>query len=158
MLLSTLLGLLVRLGWLCGWHDGSGVLGLPRCGAGVVDGALVVRAYGDGGPYPLAEDDDGGLGCFAAWYRLGIRVVNYRLNLFVDAPLHGSGSLLLGVAVPILNLDEFGLGRDLAVDVGVDLRLEARRVEALIALHVDEEGRVVSAAPGCRCCKLRQRG
>ena len=71
-----------------------------------------------------------------------------RFDLAVDALLNGSGPLLLGVAVSHLDLDEFGLCCNLAVDVRVDLGLEARRIEALIALHVDEESCVVSAAAG----------
>ncbi len=60
ILLLSRLGLLLRLLFRCGCHGGCGVGNLSRGCAWVVDRAVVVGAYGDGGAYPLAVDDDGG--------------------------------------------------------------------------------------------------
>ncbi len=99
VLLPACFGLLLGLGWRCGWHDGFGVFGLPCCCSGVVDGAVVVRANGEGGAYTLAVDDDGGLGCFARRYRLGVRVVGV-LDLAEVAALHGFRTLFLSLRHP----------------------------------------------------------
>jgi hypothetical protein len=64
------------------------------------------------------------------------------------AALHGSRSLLLGIAPAVLDLDESGVGRDLAVKESLNLAVVAGGVEALVALNVAEQRRVVSAAAG----------
>ena len=49
----------------CWRHDRGGVFGGFGGGAGIVDGAIVVGANGEGGSYALAVNDDGGFGGFA---------------------------------------------------------------------------------------------
>ena len=111
-----------------------------------MDGAVVVRANGERGAYAFAAQNDGGLGGFARWYRLGIWVVMAQLNLTIGAAADGSRPLFFRGAVPVLNLDEFGMSGNFAVDVSVDLRVKARGV----ALHVGKESRIEFAAAGAR--------
>ena len=89
-------------------------------------GAIVVRAYGESGSYALAVDDDCGLsGCaWRGW--LGIRVLDYRLDLAEVPALDGSGPLLSCVPPSVLDLDKLGTGCHLAVDVRGELDLIAR--------------------------------
>jgi hypothetical protein len=114
-----------------------------------VYGAIVVRAYGEGGFYALAVDDDGGLsGCTRRGW-LGVRVLFYRLDLAEVPALDGSGPLLSCVPPSVLDLDKLGPGRNLTVDVGGEFDLIAGSGEALIAVgYVRKEGSVVSAATG----------
>ena len=64
----------------------------------------------------------------------------------IGAVAYGSGALLLGCAVAVLDLDEVGVGGYFAVDVGVDLRVKARGVKTLVALHIGKQARVEPAA------------
>src|ERR1700739_42038 len=75
------LGFLLCLGFGCGCHRGSRVRGLFCCCSWIVDGAMIVRTYGEGGSYALAVDYDRGLsGC--TWCgRFCVRVLDYRINL-----------------------------------------------------------------------------
>ncbi len=92
-----------------------------------MDGAVVVGANGERSSYALAVDDDGGFSCLARCYRLGVGVVGV-LDFAKVAALYGSGSLLLEVAVSVLDLDKLGTGGNLAIDVGVYLGVKARGV------------------------------
>jgi hypothetical protein len=91
----------------------------------IVDGAVVVRAYGEGGSYALAVDDDCGLsGCTRRGW-LGVRVLDYGLDLAEVPALDGSGPLLSCVPPAVLDLDKLGTGCNLTVDVGGELDLIA---------------------------------
>ncbi len=92
-----------------------------------MDRAVVVGANGKGAAYALAINDDGGFSCLARCYWLGVGVVGV-LDLAEVAALDGSGPLFLRAAVAVLDLDKLGTGGNLAVDVGVDLGVEARGV------------------------------
>ena len=105
-----------------------------RC-SWVVYGAVVVCTYGEGGSYALAIDDDCGLsGCTRRGW-LGVRVLDYRLDLAEVAALDGSGPLLSCVPPSVLDLDKLGTGRNLTVDVSRELDLIAGSVEALCGIR-----------------------
>jgi hypothetical protein len=70
-----------------------------------MNGAVVVRAYGDGGSYALAVNDDCGFGGCTRRGWLGIRVLFYRLDLAEVSALNGSGPLLSCVPPAVLDLD-----------------------------------------------------
>ena len=80
-------------------------------------GATVVCAYGEGGSYALAVDDDCGLSRCARRSWLGVRVLDYRLDLAEVPALDGSGPLLSCVPPAVLDLDKLGTGCNLAVDM-----------------------------------------
>ena len=40
------------------------------------------------------------------------------------------------VAIAVLDLDKLGMSGNLAVDVGIDLRMKTRGFESLVTLHV----------------------
>ncbi len=154
MLLAALLGLSVGFSLGRGGNNGRGVLGF-LCGltggcAGVVDGALVVGANGEDGPYALAVDDDCGFGGFAGGYRLGVGVLVGGVDFAEVSTLDAVGPLLARFAPRILDLHQLGTGGDFAVDHGVDFGMKARGVEALVAqrFRIGEEGSVESAAAG----------
>ena len=111
--------------------------------------AIVVCAYGESGSYALAVDDDCGFrGCARRGW-LGVRVLDYRLDLAEVAALDGSGPLLSCVPPSVLDLDKLGTGCNLAVDMRRELDLIAGSGEALVAVsYVRKEGSVVSAATG----------
>jgi len=95
------------------------------CCSWVVDGAIVVCAYGESGSYALAVDNDCGFrGCARRGW-LGVRVFDYRLDLAEVAALDGSGPLLSCVPPAVLDLDKLGTGGNLAVDVLGELDLIA---------------------------------
>lgn len=111
-----------------------------------MDGAIIVGAYRERGSYALAVDDDGGLGCLARHYRLGVGVVGV-LDLAEVSALDGSGALFLRAAVSVLDLDKLGTGCSLAVDEVVNLDLVAVSIKTVVAVgYVREEGRVEPAA------------
>ena len=148
LLLSRLgffLGLFRAFGWRRRRHGRSWMFGFACCRARVMDGAVVVGAHGECGPDTLAVDDDGGFGCFARRYRLGIGVVG-GLNLAEVPGLHGTGALFLRTAVAVLDLDKLGTSSDRAVDMGVYLALVAASIQALVSYGVGEERRVVPGA------------
>ena len=109
--------------------------------------AVVVRANGKGGAHALTVDHEGRFCSGARHYGfgIGICVVDFYLAE-VSAP-DGSGALLLGDSVVVLDLYKLGTGGNLAVDVGVYLRMKARGVKALVALHVGRQRSVETAAP-----------
>jgi hypothetical protein len=143
------LSLFLRFGFVRGCHCRGGIGGLFFLYSWIVDGAVVVRAYGESGSYALAEDDDCGLsGCTRRGW-LGVRVLFYRIDLVEVPALDGSGPLLPCVPPAVLDLDKIGTGRNLAIDVGGDLDLIAGSRETLVAFsYVRKEGSVVSAATG----------
>ena len=99
-------------------------------------------------PTRLPVDDDGGFCGLANCYGFRIGVLAGGVDFAVGAAADGSGALLLGGAVSVLDLHQLGTGCDFAVDVGVYLGVEARGVEALVALHVGKQGSIESAAAG----------
>jgi hypothetical protein len=100
-----------------------------------VYGAIVVCAYGDGGSYALAVDDDCGLSGCACQRWLGVRVLFYRLDLAEVPALDGSGPLLSRVPPTVLDLDKPGTGCNLAVDVLGEFDLIAGSGEALCGIR-----------------------
>jgi len=97
----------------------------------------------------LAVDDDCGFRGCARRRWLGVRVLDYRLDLAEVAALDGSGPLLSCVPPSVLDLDKLGTGCNLTVDVLGELDLIAGSREALVAVsNVRKEGSVVSAATG----------
>jgi hypothetical protein len=140
------LDLFLRLGFARGFHRRGRIGGLFRRRSWIVDGAVVVRASGEGGSYALAVDDDCGLsGCTRRGW-LGVGVLDYSLDLVEVAALDGSGPLLSCVPPAVLDLDELGTGCNLAVDMLRDLGLKAFSVQALVGNHVGKKCGVVSAA------------
>ncbi len=128
-----------------GGITGSGCSARARRCSWVVDGAVVVRANGEGGAYALAVDDDGGPGCLAR--RTGSASGLSGCSISRKCPrCTALGPLLRRPAPSVLDLDKLGTGGNLAVDVGVDLGVEAGCVQALIALHIGKEGGVEPAA------------
>ena len=128
------LGLFFCLGFGRGCNRRGGVVSLFCCCSWIVDGAVVVRAYGDGGSYALAVKDDCGFsGCTRRGW-LGIRVLFYRLDLAEVPGLDGSRSLFSCVPPAVLDLNKLGTGCNLAVDVGSELDLIAGSVEALCGI------------------------
>jgi len=109
---------------------------------------MLVRANGQLAAKLLAVNDNGRFGGFAwhDWFR--VLVVDYGFKLPNVAALHGSRSLFLGIPPAVLDLDNAGMGRDLAVKESLNLAVVAGGVEALVALNVAEQRRVVSAAAG----------
>jgi hypothetical protein len=90
-----------------------------------VYGAIVVCAYGESRSYALAVDDDCGLsGCTRRGW-LGVRVLDYRLDLAEVPALDRSGPLLSCVPPAVLDLDELGTACNLTVDVAGELDLIA---------------------------------
>src|SRR5258705_13931455 len=66
----SFLGLFLCLGFGRGRHCRGGIGGLFFCCSWVVYGTIVVRAYGEGGSYALAGDDDRGVcGCARRGWR-----------------------------------------------------------------------------------------
>jgi hypothetical protein len=120
------LGLFLCLGFRRGRHCRGGIGGLFFLCSWVVYGATVVCAYGESGSYALAVDDDCGFrGCaLRAW--LGVRVLDYRLDLAGVPALDGSGPLLSCVSLVVLDLDKLGAGCNLAVDVAGELEFDSR--------------------------------
>src|SRR5258708_38755648 len=84
------LGLFLCLGVGGGCHCGCRISGLFCCCSCVVYRAVVVCAYGEGGSYALAENYDCGLRGCARLGRLGVRVLDYRLDLAEVAALKRS--------------------------------------------------------------------
>jgi hypothetical protein len=109
------------------------------CGFGcclrVMHGAMFVRANGQVAAKLLAINDDGRFGGFAwhDWFR--VWVVNHVGNLSNVAALHCSRSLFLGIAPAVLDLDDAGVGRDLAVKESLNLAVVAGGVEALCGIR-----------------------
>jgi hypothetical protein len=101
----------------------------------VVYGAIVVCAYGEIGSYALAVDDDCGLSGCARRRWLGVRVLEYRLDLSEVPALNGTGPLLSCVSPAVLDLDKLGTGCNLAVDVNRELDLIAGSGEALCGIR-----------------------
>jgi hypothetical protein len=95
--------------------------------------AFVVKAHRHRAPNVFAEHDDGGFGA-GAW-RLSVGVVRFR-KFAVLILIECAGTLLLGGAPRGFDSDKLRPRGDLAVDMRRHLRLEARRVKALVALHV----------------------
>jgi hypothetical protein len=125
------------------FHDRDGVCCLffrqPCGGFGVMHRAFAVGANSKRSAYVFAVDDDGGF-CGIAWHEgLGIGVVNDSFDLADVAELDGPRSLLLGVSPPILDKHKAGMGGNLAVKVRSHLPVIARRVKALVALHVAKQ-------------------
>ena len=114
------LALFLCLGFRRGCHCRGGIGGLFRRRSRIMDGAVVVRAYAEGGSYALALDDDCGLsGCAGrGWFVYGLDLAE------VPAP-DGSGPLLSCVPPAVLDLDKLGTGCNLTVDVGGELDLIA---------------------------------
>jgi hypothetical protein len=111
------LGLFLCLGLGRGRHRRGGIGGLFFCCSWIVDGAVVIRAYGESGSYALAIDDDCGFsGCTRRGW-LGVRFLDYRLDLAEVAALDGSGPLLSCVPPSVLDLDKLGMDCNLAVDM-----------------------------------------
>jgi hypothetical protein len=77
--------------------------------------AMLVRANGELAAKLLAIDDNGRFGGFARHHWFRVRVVDHGVKLPNVAALHRSGSLLLGIAPAVLDLDEAGMGRNLPV-------------------------------------------
>ena len=75
-------------------------------------------------------------------FRVGVLVGG--VDFAVGAAANGSGALLLRGAVSVLYLDKLRVGGNFAVDVGVYLGVEARRVKALVALHVGKQADVLN--------------
>src|SRR6202041_2667893 len=75
----------------CGCQRWDWIGGLFVCCSWVVYRAIVVCAYGDSGSYALAVDDDCGFRGCARRSWLGVRVLDYRLDLAEVAALDGSG-------------------------------------------------------------------
>jgi len=119
------LGLFLCLGVGGGCHCRGGIGGLFRHRSWIVYRAVVVCAYGESGSYALAEDDDCGFRGCARRGRLGVRVLDYRLDLAEVSALDGSGPLLSSVSPAVLDLDKLGTVCDLAVDVSGELDLIA---------------------------------
>jgi hypothetical protein len=94
---------------------------------------MIVRAYGDGGSYALAVDDDCGLSGCTWWGGFCVRILDYRLNLAEKPALDGSRPLLSCVPPAVLDLDKLGTGCNLAVDVRGELDLIAGCVETVVA-------------------------
>jgi hypothetical protein len=113
-----------------------------------VNGAIVVRAYSQGGAYALAIDDDGGLGRRARHGGFRVGIIYRRFDLTVVAALECSGPLLFRIPPYGLDLHQLGTGGDLTVDMVCDLGLEATPVQAFVRNYVGEECGVVSATPG----------
>ena len=119
------LGLFLCLGFGRGRHCRGGIGSLFFCCSWVVYGAIVVCAYGESGSYALAVDDDCGFRGCARWGWLGVRVLDYRLDLAEVPALDGSGPLLFCIPPSVLDLDKLGTGCNLAVDVRGELDLIA---------------------------------
>jgi hypothetical protein len=112
-----------------GWIGGL----FCRC-SWVMYGAIIVCAYGEGGSYAFAVDDDcGPSGCARRGW-LGIRIFDCRLDLAEVDALDGSGPLLSCVPPSVLDLDKLGTGCNLTVDMCGELDLIAGSVEALVAV------------------------
>jgi hypothetical protein len=119
------LGLFLCLGFGRGRNCRGGIGGLFFLCSWVVYGAIVVCAYGESGSHALAVDDDCGLsGCTRRGW-LGVRVLDYLLDLAEVAALYGSGPLLSCVPPAVLDLDKLGTGCNLTVDVSRELDLIA---------------------------------
>jgi hypothetical protein len=103
----------------------------------------------------FTENDDGGFRAGAR--RLRIRVVR-SVEFAVLVFLQRTGTLLLRVAPRRFDLDKLRTCGNLAVDVRSDFQMEARRVKALVALHIRKQAGVISAAARTGKSKLRQRG
>jgi hypothetical protein len=110
---------------------------------GVVHRAIGIGANGQCASGMFAEHDDGGFGVAAQ--RLGIRVVG-DVEFAVLVFLQRAGTLLFGSSVSRFDGDKFRPRGNLAVDVGRHLGLEARRIKALVALHVCKQAGVETAA------------
>ncbi len=98
-----------------------------------MDWTVIIGAYGEGAAHALAVDDHCGSGGLARRYRLGVGIV-VMLDLAEVAARNGSGALLLRSTVSVLDLNQFGTGRNLTVDVGVYLELVAWCVKALCGI------------------------
>jgi hypothetical protein len=119
------LGLFLCLGFGRGFHRRGWIGGLFFCCSWIVYRAVVIRAYGESGSYALAIDDDCGLSGCTRRGRLGVRVLDYRLD-FAEVPaLDGSGPLLSCVPPAVLDLDKLRTRRNLAVNMGRELDLIA---------------------------------
>ena len=129
------LGLFLCLGFGRGRHRRGGICGLLcRC-SWVVYGAIVICAYGEGGPYALAIDDDCGFrGCTRRGW-LCVRILNYRLDLAEMPALDGPWPLLSCVPPAVLDLDKLGTRCNLAIDVSRELDLIAGAVETLCGIR-----------------------
>ena len=129
------LGLFLCLGFGRGFHRRGWIGGLFFCCSWIVDGAIVVCTYGEGGSYALAINDDCGLSGCARRGWLGVRVLDYGLDLAEVPALDGSGPLLFCVPPAVLDLDKLGAGRNLTVDVGGEFDLIAGSGEALCGIR-----------------------
>ena len=98
-----------------------------------MDCVVRIGAYGQRLSGIATECDDGALRGRAR--RLRVRVIG-RVELAVLVALQRTRPLLHGAAPCGLDRDKLRRCGDLAVDVGHHLRLVARRVKALVALHV----------------------
>ena len=99
-----------------------------------MDRAVAVGAYGERGAYALAVDDDGGFSRCACRDWLRVRVLGYDLDLAEVAAPDGSGSLLSCTPPSVLDLNQLRARCEFTVDVGGDLGLEARPVQALCGI------------------------
>jgi hypothetical protein len=105
------------------------------CCSWVVYWASVVRAYGESGSYALTVGNDCGLsGCTGRGW-LGVRVLDYDLDLAEVPALDGPGPLLSWVPPAVLDLDKLRARCNLAVDVSRELDLVARSREALCGIR-----------------------
>jgi len=111
------LDLFLCLGFKRGRHCRGGIGGLFRRRSWIMDGTVVVRAYGEGGSYALAVDDDCGLSGCTRRGGLGVWVLFYCLDLAEVPALDGSGPLLSCVPPAVLDLDKLGTGCNLAVNM-----------------------------------------
>ena len=92
---------------------GGGIVGTRWAAAsaaacGSCKGAMLVRANGELATKLLSIDDDGRFGGFARHHWFRVRVVDHGVKLPNMAALHRSGSLLLGIAPTVLDLNEAG--------------------------------------------------
>ena len=109
---------------------------------------MFIGAYGELAAKLFAVDNDGRFGCFARRHWLRVRVLDHGVKLPNVAPLHGSGSLLLGIAPAVFDLHEAGMRGNLPVKECLNLAVVAACVETLVRNHVGKECAVVSASAG----------
>lgn len=99
----------------------------------VVDGAVVIRATGEGGSYAFAAGEDGAPGCLAGCYRFGVGIISV-LDPAEVATLCRSRALLPWTAASVLDPDQFRTGYSLAVQINGDLDLRAGTVNAMVVV------------------------
>ncbi len=95
---------------------------------------MLVRANGELTAKVLAVNDDDRFGGFARHYLFRVRVVDHGFKLPNVAGLHRSGSLILGVAPAVLDLNESRMADNHPVKECLNLAVVTGRIEALVAL------------------------